>query len=108
MMPMVGASGAISGVLGLYFLLFPRNKVKVFVALFPFFMNVVLLPARLVLGIYILFDNLLPFLVGAQSGVAYGAHIGGFVAGLALAWVGEQVAWHWPWRDRFWRMRERK
>jgi membrane associated rhomboid family serine protease len=101
MMPLVGASGAISGVLGLYFLLFPRNKVKMFVALFPFFVNVILLPARWVLGFFILLDNLLPFLVGAQSGVAYGAHIGGFVSGLAIAWAGEQFAWHWPWTDRF-------
>ena len=104
MTPLVGASGAISGVLGLYFLLFPRNQIKVFVALFPFFFNVILLPARWVLGIFLLFDNLLPFFIGAQSGVAYGAHIGGFLAGLGLAYVGEQFAWQWPWRDRFWRV----
>jgi membrane associated rhomboid family serine protease len=100
--PMIGASGAISGVLGLYFLLFPRNKVKLFVAFFPFFFDVILLPARWVLGFYILFDNILPFLIGSQTGgVAYGAHIGGFLAGLGLAWVGEQFAWHWPWSDEF-------
>ncbi|MDY0091976.1 MAG: rhomboid family intramembrane serine protease [Candidatus Vecturithrix sp.] len=104
MTPLVGASGAISGVLGLYFLLFPRNKVKVFIALFPFFFNTVLLPARLVLGIYIVVDNLLPFLTGAQSNVAFGAHIGGFFAGLAVAWVGEHFAWRWPWTDSFWRL----
>lgn len=103
-MPMIGASGAISGVLGLYFLLFPRNQVKLFVAFFPFFFDTILLPARWVLGFYILVDNLLPFLVGAESGVAYGAHIGGFFAGLGIAWAGEQVAWHWPWRDQFWRL----
>lgn len=103
--PMIGASGAISGVLGLYFLLFPRNKVKLFVAFFPFFFDVILLPARWVLGFYILFSNILPFLAGgAQSGVAYGAHIGGFFAGLGIAWAGERVAWHWPWTDKFWRM----
>ncbi len=87
--PLVGASGAISGVLGFYFLWFPRNSVRVWVLLFPFFMNVVLLPARLVLGFYLILDNVLPFLLtrGAQgAGVAYGAHIGGFVAGLAVAW----------------------
>ncbi|MBD3309150.1 rhomboid family intramembrane serine protease [candidate division KSB3 bacterium] len=104
MMPLIGASGAISGVLGVYFLLFPRNQIKVFVALFPFFFNVVLLPARLVLGIYVVLDNLLPFLTGAQSGVAYGAHIGGFVSGFLIAWVGEQFTWRWPWSDRFWRL----
>jgi membrane associated rhomboid family serine protease len=96
MVPMVGASGAISGVLGLYFLLFPRNKVKVFFFLFPFFMDTILLPARLVLGMYLLFDNLLPFVIGAQSGVAHGAHIGGFLAGLGIAFAGERFAWQGP------------
>lgn len=104
MLPLVGASGAISGVLGLYFLLFPRNKVKLLVALFPFFFDVILLPARLVLGVYIIFDNVLPFLTGTQSNVAYGAHIGGFLAGFAIAWAGERMAWHWPWSDKFWRL----
>lgn len=87
--PLVGASGAISGVLGFYFLWFPHNQVKMWVFLFPFFMNVILLPARWVLGFYLLIDNLLPFIVtgGAGSGVAHGAHIGGFLAGLAAAWL---------------------
>ncbi|PIW84733.1 MAG: hypothetical protein CO150_09060 [Nitrospirae bacterium CG_4_9_14_3_um_filter_53_35] len=87
-MPMIGASGAISGVLGLYFLWFPKNKVRVFVMLFPFFMDTVLLPARLVLGFFLLIDNLLPFLFTPASagGVAHGAHIGGFLAGLAIAY----------------------
>jgi hypothetical protein len=88
--PLVGASGAISGVLGFYFLWFPRNSVRVWVLLFPFFMNVVMLPARLVLGFYLILDNILPFLLtrGSQgAGVAYGAHIGGFLAGLAVAWL---------------------
>jgi membrane associated rhomboid family serine protease len=87
--PLVGASGAISGVLGFYFLWFPRNTVRVWVLLFPFFMNVVLLPARLVLGFYLILDNILPFLLTRGTpgaGVAYGAHIGGFLAGLAVAW----------------------
>jgi membrane associated rhomboid family serine protease len=85
--PSVGASGAISGVLGLYFAWFPRNRVRVFVFLFPFFMNVVELPARWVLGFYLLAENLLPLLLaGGAGGVSYGAHIGGFLAGWALAW----------------------
>jgi membrane associated rhomboid family serine protease len=87
--PLVGASGAISGVLGFYFLWFPRNTVRVWVLLFPFFMKVVLLPARLVLGFYLILDNILPFLLTRGTpgaGVAYGAHIGGFLAGLAVAW----------------------
>lgn len=88
LIPLVGASGAISGVLGFYFLWFPRNTVRVFVFLFPFFMNVVTIPARIVLGIYLVLDNLLPFLLSqgmSGGGVAHGAHIGGFVAGLAIA-----------------------
>lgn len=104
MAPMIGASGAISGVLGLYFILFPKNKIKLFVVFFPFFIDTILLPARWVLGFYLIVDNLLPFLSGAQSGVAYGAHIGGFLAGLAIAGAGEHVAWQWPWKDEFWRL----
>lgn len=90
--PLVGASGAISGVLGCYFLWFPRNRVKVFVFLFPFIMNTFLIPARLVLGFYLLVDNLIPFLItqGGGSGVAHGAHIGGFLGGLGLALVLER------------------
>ena len=92
--PLVGASGAISGVLGFYFLWFPRNTVRMFVFLFPFFMNVVAVRARIVLGIYLVLDNLLPFLLAGSSGggVAHGAHIGGFVAGLAGAWVVDRRA----------------
>ena len=92
-LPMVGASGAISGVLGFYFVWFPRNRVRLWIMLFPIFMNVVYAPARLVLGIYLIVDNLLPFLAtrgAGGGGVAYGAHIGGFVGGLAYAW----------WRER--------
>jgi len=101
MLPLVGASGAISGVLGLYFLLFKRNRVKVLVVFFPFLFRVMLIPARIVLGFYVLVDNLLPFVLGAESNVAYGAHLGGFVAGLVVAVAGERLAWHWPTRDKY-------
>ncbi len=104
MIPLVGASGAISGILGFYFLLFPRNKIKVFIALIPFYVDVIFLPSRLVLGIFIVIDNILPFLVSHQSAVAYGAHIGGFLGGMAIAFVGERFSWHWPWRDSMWHM----
>ena len=92
-LPMVGASGAISGVLGVYFIWFPRNRVRVWVMFFPFFMNMVYFPARFVLGVYLILDNLLPFLATRAvegGGVAYGAHLGGFVAGLAYAWWSER------------------
>jgi membrane associated rhomboid family serine protease len=92
-LPLVGASGAISGVLGLYFVLFPRNRVKVFVALFPFLMDIFLVPARLVLGIFVVVDNFVPFLFGSHSGVAYGAHLGGFLAGAAFGILGNSFDW---------------
>ncbi len=90
-LPLVGASGAISGVLGFYFIWFPHNRVRLWIALFPFFMQVVHWPARLVLGVYLFIDNVMPFLIargaeGGGGGVAYGAHIGGFLGGLGWAW----------------------
>jgi membrane associated rhomboid family serine protease len=88
-LPLVGASGAISGALGFYFMWFPRNQVRLLLLFFPFLMEVVTVPARLLLGLYLIVDNLLPFLLthGAGGGVAHGAHIGGFVAGVAIAWL---------------------
>lgn len=84
--PSVGASGAISGVLGFYFIWFPRNRVRVWVFLFPLFADIVELPARLVLGFYLVIDNILPLLItGGASGVAYGAHLGGFIAAVGAA-----------------------
>ena len=75
--------------LGFYFIWFPRNRVRLWIMLFPFFMHMVRWPARLVLGIYLFIDNVMPFLIaqgGAGGGVAYGAHIGGFLGGLGWAW----------------------
>lgn len=88
-LPLIGASGAISGVLGFYFRWFPHNKVRLFVFLFPFIMDVFVVPARMVLGFYLIADNLLPFLLTSNSGggVAYGAHIGGFIAGMLGSWI---------------------
>ena len=85
--PMLGASGAISGVLGFYFLWFPRNRIKVFVFLFPLIMTTFLIPSRIVLGVYLVIDNILPFMTSSSEGggVAHGAHIGGFLAGLGIA-----------------------
>lgn len=100
MAPLVGASGAISGVLGCYFLMFPRNVVKIFVLLFPIFMNVVRVPARLVLGLYVLLDNLLPIILGSGTNVAHGAHLGGFFAGLGIAGLGEYFGWRSPLHNR--------
>jgi membrane associated rhomboid family serine protease len=85
--PLVGASGAISGVLGFYFVWFPRNVVRVLAFIPPFLMQVFQIPARFVLGVYLFIDNVMPFLFAGEGGVAHGAHIGGFLAGGAAAWV---------------------
>lgn len=92
-LPTIGASGAISGVLGFYFLWFPQNKVRLLWLLPPIFMNVFLVPARIVLGFYLVLDNLVPFLIigGRGGGVAHGAHIGGFVAGVIAAWIHDRL-----------------
>ena len=82
-MPTVGASGAISGVLGGYMVLFPRNRVRVLSrgGMMP-------VPAFVMLGLWILIQ--LVSGVGSMArterpgGVAFMAHVGGFVAGLAL------------------------
>jgi membrane associated rhomboid family serine protease len=85
--PLVGASGAISGVLGFYFIFFPKNSVRMLAFLPPFLMQVFEIPARYVLGMYLLIDNLVPFLFAGEGGVAHGAHIGGFIVGGIAAWV---------------------
>jgi hypothetical protein len=87
-LPMVGASGAISGVLGCYFVWFPRNHVRLLWLLPPFLMQTVQVPARIVLLFYLMLDNLLPMLVGGETGgIAHAAHIGGFAAGAAGAYA---------------------
>jgi len=84
--PLVGASGAISGVLGFYLIWFPHHVVKVFIFLFPIYIGVVRIKATVVLIVYLLLDNVLPFLMAPSgTGVAHGAHIGGFLAGMAVA-----------------------
>jgi membrane associated rhomboid family serine protease len=75
--PMIGASGAIAGVLGGYVMLFPRAKVVTFVAI-PLLWHVRDVPAWIFLGIWFLGQ----FLIGSNSGVAWMAHVGGFLAGL--------------------------
>lgn len=86
--PTLGASGAISGVLGFYYVFFPRNQVRIFTVLFPFYIGVIRIRARVVLAFYLILDNLLPFLLmRSGTGVAYGAHIGGFIGGVLLAYV---------------------
>jgi membrane associated rhomboid family serine protease len=78
--PMLGASGAISGVLGGYLVLFPQRQVRAII--FNFLTTV---PAFVALGLWIGYQILLGFLAPAgQGGVAYAAHIGGFIGGVVL------------------------
>jgi membrane associated rhomboid family serine protease len=84
--PNLGASGAISGVLGAYLVLFPKNRVHA-----VFFFRVIAIPAALALGLWIFLQFVNGFGAIAATeqtgGVAYGAHIGGFAAGVLLAFV---------------------
>jgi len=82
--PMIGASGAISGVLGAYLLLYPHARVLVVLPVF-FVLQVVRLPALVVLGLWFLIQLISSLMVEPGSGgVAFRAHIGGFVTGLLL------------------------
>jgi membrane associated rhomboid family serine protease len=93
--PTLGASGAISGVMGAYVLLFPRHHVRTFVWLWPWIAEVVRIPAFLWIGIWFVQQVLLNLFTHG-GGVAYLAHIGGFVAGAAIGGVARVVADHWP------------
>jgi len=83
--PMVGASGAIGGVMGAYAFLFPRAKIYTLIVL-GFFITTAAVPAILMLGYWFLIQLIqgLPALGSGQGGVAFWAHIGGFAAGVAL------------------------
>ena len=81
--PMLGASGAISGVLGGYVVLFPTRQVRAII--FNFLTTI---PAIGAIGIWIVYQLVLGYMTPEGSGgVAYAAHIGGFIAGLALVKV---------------------
>ena len=87
LVPMVGASGAISGVLGAYLVLFPGAHVTTLIVL-GFFFRLVQIPAMVVLGFWIVLQVLNGLgSFGASGGVAFFAHIGGFVAGMGLLFV---------------------
>lgn len=83
--PNLGASGAIAGVLGAYILLFPRGQVSVLQG-----QRVIPVPALIVIGIWFVlqfFSGIGSLGSAAQGGIAYMAHIGGFVAGLVLSFL---------------------
>jgi membrane associated rhomboid family serine protease len=85
MMPMIGASGAISGVLGAYLLLYPKARVLTLIPL-GFFLQFVWVPAVFVLGFWIVIQFINGFFTYGQrvGGVAWFAHVGGFLAGMGL------------------------
>ena len=101
-MPMVGASGAISGVMGAYLVLYPRLRVYCFVVIFVF-VTTVALPAWVMLGYWMLLQVLGSFQgPEAGGGVAFWAHIGGFAAGVLLIrsfarqeYIAEHRSRHW-------------
>lgn len=89
-LPMVGASGAIAGVMGAYLVMFPRSRVLVLIFLF-FFIDAVEIPAVFFLGLWFLMQ-----LVGglgrtaaeaSSGGIAFWAHAGGFLSGVIVAWL---------------------
>jgi membrane associated rhomboid family serine protease len=81
--PVIGASGAISGVLGAYLMLFPRANIMTLVLL-PFFFTTLRVPAMLLLLLWFAVQLLSDFAVHGGEGVAFRAHIGGFLAGMVL------------------------
>jgi membrane associated rhomboid family serine protease len=91
--PMIGASGAVSGVLGAYLLLFPYASILTLVG-FAFFWRFVHVPAMVMIGLWILMQLLLGYLTVSAStggaeigGVAWFAHIGGFLTGVVLLFL---------------------
>jgi membrane associated rhomboid family serine protease len=89
--PSLGASGAISGVMAAYLVLFPTNRIKVLIALGFLLLRPVMVPAVVMIGVWALlqFINGLGAIAVTEqsSGVAYWAHIGGFVAGLVITFL---------------------
>lgn len=88
--PLVGASGAIAGVLAAYIVMFPRGRIHTIVFLGIFF-TAIMLPAWMMIGYWIVIQVISGVgtlgVENATGGVAFFAHIGGFFAGLALVWL---------------------
>lgn len=92
LVPMVGASGAIAGVLAAYVTLFPRARVLSLVVVF-LYVRLVPVPAAIFIGLWFALQ-VASVIFGGEPGVAFFAHIGGFVAGLILVRaVGRRPAW---------------
>jgi membrane associated rhomboid family serine protease len=97
--PMIGASGAVSGVLGAYMLLFPHARVHTLI-FFGFFIQVVKIPALIVIGFWAIIQLVSGILSQGllhQGGVAWFAHIGGFLAGILTIkiWLPKRRSREW-------------
>ncbi len=88
--PTIGASGAIAGVMGAYFLLFPKSKILTVIPIIiiPWFVEI---PAFIFLGIWFLIQFLNAAGSSAGAGIAWWAHIGGFIAGLVLVKMNKKL-----------------
>lgn len=91
--PLVGASGAVSAVMGAYIVFFPRHRVTSYFCPIWFFIRRIDVPAVIVLGVYLLLNILSMTKASGPMGanVAFDAHIGGFIAGFLLAHLHKQV-----------------
>jgi membrane associated rhomboid family serine protease len=98
LVPMVGASGAIAGVLAAYMLLFPRARVLTIVPIF-FLVRLIYLPANFFIGVWFVIQLVSAIFGAESSGIAFVAHIGGFVTG----WLFVRLfAARHAWRARRW------
>ena len=84
--PMIGASGAISGVLGAYLVLYPKAKITVIIPIF-YFVQTARLPAVIVLGAWFIIQLVSSMFQDSGGGVAFAAHVGGFLAGLIITLI---------------------
>jgi membrane associated rhomboid family serine protease len=97
-MPVIGASGAIAGVMGAYFVLFPRARILTFIPIIiiPWFIEV---PAVFFLGLWFLLQvfsgTAVQVLPSSGEGVAWWAHIGGFIAGVLLVAIFKKPSWRY-------------
>ncbi len=87
--PAIGASGAISGVLGAYIIFFPRARI-VSVAIWYYLIRIIKVPALIFIGFWFVLQFLY-VLIGSLGGVAYWAHIGGFFAGFTVASIAKSL-----------------
>ncbi len=86
--PVIGASGAISGILGAYAILFPHARIRTIVFIF-FFFDFIMVRSIIFIGIWILFQavsGLFALGTGGNGGVAWFAHLGGFIFGIYMLW----------------------